>query len=159
MIRELLLGVIFIFAPSIIYVGNKLSVGVSCQDSSDKNCVTEPTARYPTMVRYPVSEVKTGISKRPESTVRAGTEFIKSKIPKNNDPENTNCVAVPSTVVNEESILKQFPEVRRVRYCAHDGFYRYKANYAHLNSLLKDGIKDVCNFSINFCQYIIRMYR
>ena len=84
-----------------------------------------------------------------ESWIR-GMSDRTSKIPKNNDPENTNCVAVPSTVVNEESILKQFPEVRGERYCAHDGFYRYKANYAHLNSLLQDGIIDVSNFSIIF---------
>ena len=68
MIKELLFGVIFIFAPSIIYVGKKLSVDVACQDSSDKNCITEPTARYPTMVHYPEPEVKTGSSKTAEST-------------------------------------------------------------------------------------------
>ena len=55
-------------------------------------------------------------------------------------PENTNCVGLPSTVVKEDNILRKHPKLRTQRTCGTDGYYHYNDKYAHLNSLIKDGI-------------------
>jgi len=101
-----------------------------------------------------------GITKvKMDYEIRGGKAFVKSeegeeswvndkplvisnkKLKSLKQPEYSNCVPMPSSLLNEEQILKENPKLRKEKNCGKDGFYHYNEKFGHLNSLLKDGRK------------------
>ena len=87
-----------------------------------------------------------GITKvKNDYELRGGNTFMKSDDGEESwiidKLQSSNCIRMPSEVIDEEKILDKHPKLRNERICGKNGYYHYNDKYSHLNSLLKDGIK------------------